>query len=222
MHWLRYLKGQLVWASKVCYNKYSGRVPSRSFEHRYSVQRNRNCNGEEVVLHPYRRLYDREGCHHLSKRRHCILWNGSGFPSTYRKGPQECTGILEDIWRISTNASVDAGDRYCDAAGNTIRVRRFTQGQLVSDQLVRLRRSHRGVRPFGVSLLVAGWDISSGPTLYQVDPSGSYWAWKASAIGKNMVNAKTFLEKRSVSCLALAATLSDCFKYPASTDTTMT
>jgi 20S proteasome subunit alpha 2 len=30
----------------------------------------------------------------------------------------------------------------------------------------------------------------------QVDPSGSYFAWKASAIGKNMVNAKTFLEKR--------------------------
>ena len=52
-----------------------------------------------------------------------------------------------------------------------------------------------GVRPFGVSLLVAGMD-ESGPTLYQVDPSGSYWAWKASAIGKNMVNAKTFLEKR--------------------------
>ncbi|KAF9936687.1 Proteasome subunit alpha type-2 [Modicella reniformis] len=32
--------------------------------------------------------------------------------------------------------------------------------------------------------------------LYQVDPSGSYWPWKATAIGKNMVNAKTFLEKR--------------------------
>jgi hypothetical protein len=26
--------------------------------------------------------------------------------------------------------------------------------------------------------------------------TGSYWAWKASAIGKNMVNGKTFLEKR--------------------------
>eukprot|EP01119_Soliformovum_irregulare_P008109 TRINITY_DN20_c0_g1_i2.p1 TRINITY_DN20_c0_g1~~TRINITY_DN20_c0_g1_i2.p1 ORF type:complete len:235 (+),score=56.31 TRINITY_DN20_c0_g1_i2:88-792(+) len=52
-----------------------------------------------------------------------------------------------------------------------------------------------GVRPFGVSLLIAGFD-DSGPHLYQVDPSGSYWAWKASAIGKNMVNAKTFLEKR--------------------------
>lgn len=45
-------------------------------------------------------------------------------------------------------------------------------------------------------MLVAGWDTHRGPSLYQVDPSGSYWAWKASAIGKNMVNAKTFLEKR--------------------------
>jgi 20S proteasome subunit alpha 2 len=46
-----------------------------------------------------------------------------------------------------------------------------------------------------VSLLIAGTD-STGHSLYQVDPSGTYWAWKASAIGKNMVNAKTFLEKR--------------------------
>ena len=53
-----------------------------------------------------------------------------------------------------------------------------------------------GVRPFGVSLLVAGFDGQEGPKLYQVDPSGSYFAWKASALGKNGVNARTFLEKR--------------------------
>merc|ERR1712167_227749 len=52
-----------------------------------------------------------------------------------------------------------------------------------------------GVRPFGISLLLAGFD-HNGPQLFQIDPSGSYFAWKASAIGKNMVNAKTFLEKR--------------------------
>eukprot|EP00916_Digyalum_oweni_P015014 GHVL01024518.1.p1 GENE.GHVL01024518.1~~GHVL01024518.1.p1 ORF type:complete len:157 (+),score=29.02 GHVL01024518.1:326-796(+) len=52
-----------------------------------------------------------------------------------------------------------------------------------------------GVRPFGLSLLVAGYD-EHGPHLYQVDPSGAYFGWKASVIGKNMVNAKTFLEKR--------------------------
>jgi len=52
-----------------------------------------------------------------------------------------------------------------------------------------------GVRPFGVSLLVCGVD-HDGPQLYQIDPSGSFWAWKAAAIGKNATNAKTFLEKR--------------------------
>eukprot|EP01083_Nonionella_stella_P021241 58896_1 len=52
-----------------------------------------------------------------------------------------------------------------------------------------------GVRPFGVSLLMAGYD-DQGPQLLQIDPSGSFWAWKASAIGKNMQNASTFLEKR--------------------------
>jgi len=52
-----------------------------------------------------------------------------------------------------------------------------------------------GVRPFGVSLLICGWD-DDVPSLFQCDPSGSYFAWKATAIGKNFVNGKTFLEKR--------------------------
>ena len=52
-----------------------------------------------------------------------------------------------------------------------------------------------GVRPFGVSLMIAGSD-DNGPQLYQVDPSGAFFGWKASAIGKNFANAKTFLERR--------------------------
>lgn len=54
-----------------------------------------------------------------------------------------------------------------------------------------------GIRPFGVSLLVGGYDPHSEVfQLYQVDPSGSYFPWKATAIGKTSVSAKTFLEKR--------------------------
>ncbi len=52
-----------------------------------------------------------------------------------------------------------------------------------------------GVRPFGVSCLVAGYD-DDGPQLFQVDPSGSSFGWKATAIGKNYISAKNFLEKR--------------------------
>jgi len=54
-----------------------------------------------------------------------------------------------------------------------------------------------GVRPFGVSLLVAGWDEDEQRSyLYQCDPSGAFFAWKATAMGKNHTNGKTFLEKR--------------------------
>jgi 20S proteasome subunit alpha 2 len=86
-----------------------------------------------------------------------------------------------------------------------------------------------GVRPYGVSMLIAGWDEGiepeeeeieedkgdkmdedgekkrskktggihkGGPMLYQVDPTGSYFPWKATAIGKSATKAKTFLEKR--------------------------
>eukprot|EP00800_Vazella_pourtalesii_P010820 TRINITY_DN26322_c0_g1_i1.p1 TRINITY_DN26322_c0_g1~~TRINITY_DN26322_c0_g1_i1.p1 ORF type:complete len:247 (+),score=59.98 TRINITY_DN26322_c0_g1_i1:42-743(+) len=53
----------------------------------------------------------------------------------------------------------------------------------------------RQVRPFGVSLLIAGWN-QDRPYLFQCDPSGAYFPWKATALGKNYINGKTFLEKR--------------------------
>jgi len=52
-----------------------------------------------------------------------------------------------------------------------------------------------GVRPFGVSLLICGWDDEK-PYLVQCDPSGAYFPWKATAMGKNFISGKTFLEKR--------------------------
>lgn len=56
-----------------------------------------------------------------------------------------------------------------------------------------------GVRPFGISLLVIGYDEDK-PRLYQVDPSGAYFSWYATAIGKNYISGKAFLEKVVLAC----------------------
>jgi len=52
------------------------------------------------------------------------------------------------------------------------------------------------VRPFGISTLVAGFNNKDKPELYQTDPSGTYYAWKATAIGKNAKSVIDFLEKK--------------------------
>jgi len=59
-----------------------------------------------------------------------------------------------------------------------------------------------GIRPYGVSMLIAGYD-HDGPHLYQIDPTGAYFGWKATAIGRNMVGLKNFLEKRYADTIEL-------------------
>jgi len=51
-----------------------------------------------------------------------------------------------------------------------------------------------GKRPYGVGLLVAGFD-ENGPHLFQTCPSGHYYEYFAMAIGGRSTSAKTYLEK---------------------------
>ena len=50
-----------------------------------------------------------------------------------------------------------------------------------------------GARPFGVSLIIAG--IADGePRLYETDPSGTPYEWKALAVGSDRAEIREFLE----------------------------
>jgi len=51
-----------------------------------------------------------------------------------------------------------------------------------------------GRRPFGVGLLVAGYD-EQGPHIYQTCPSANYFDCKAMAIGARLQSARTYLER---------------------------
>lgn len=54
---------------------------------------------------------------------------------------------------------------------------------------------HGGLRPYGVSLLYAGWDDVNGYQLFMSNPSGNYSGWKATSIGNNNSTAQTVLKQ---------------------------
>lgn len=70
-------------------------------------------------------------------------------------------------------------------------------GRLVSmigDKSQTKTQNSSGKRPYGVGLLVAGFD-EQGPHLFQTCPSGNYFEYYAMAIGGRSTSAKTYLEK---------------------------
>lgn len=68
----------------------------------------------------------------------------------------------------------------------------------ITRELATLMQSYtqgRGRRPFGLSVVIAGFDLDGSPHLYLTDPAGAYHEWTACAIGRNDKTVKEYLEK---------------------------
>jgi proteasome alpha subunit len=63
----------------------------------------------------------------------------------------------------------------------------------ISD-LMQLYSQYGGVRPFGVAFLLGGVD-EKGPQLFEIDPSSTFYGWKAHAIGRGAPEALKLLRK---------------------------
>ncbi len=59
--------------------------------------------------------------------------------------------------------------------------------------LMQVYTQYGGIRPFGVSLLIAG--VDSEPRLFEAEPSGAMTAYKADSIGANKKEVDELLEK---------------------------
>ena len=70
--------------------------------------------------------------------------------------------------------------------------------ELLAQRLCDLKQGYTqfgGLRPFGVSLLYAGYDPHYQFQLYHSDPSGNYSGWKATCIGANNGTAQSLLKQ---------------------------
>jgi proteasome alpha subunit len=61
--------------------------------------------------------------------------------------------------------------------------------------LMQVYTQYGGIRPFGVSLLIAGVD-DIGPKLFEAEPSGAMTAYKADSIGANKKEVDEYLESK--------------------------
>ncbi len=61
--------------------------------------------------------------------------------------------------------------------------------------LMQVYTQYGGIRPFGVSLLIAGVD-HQGPKLFEAEPSGAMTAYKADSIGVHKKEVDEILEKK--------------------------
>lgn len=104
-----------------------------------------------------------------------------------------CTvaGITADA-NILINYGRLAAQRYMYAYQESIPVENLVKDLCDTKQGY---TQYGGMRPFGVSLLYAGWDEYHGFQLYHSDPSGNYGGWKATAIGANNQGAQSLLKQ---------------------------
>jgi proteasome alpha subunit len=66
---------------------------------------------------------------------------------------------------------------------------------------------HAGVRPFGVSTILAGVD-NTGSRILTTDPSGAYRGYKATAVGRKNEDANALLEKKYLETMTLNESIS--------------
>ena len=120
----------------------------------------------------------------------------------------QTTGITQKIFQVDFHVGIAAAGYIPDARIQVDSARFFSQGnRMTYDESVEIAtvakyladQSHQftqysGVRPNGVSLIIAGID-QKGESIYVTDPSGTYVQYAAVAIGAGSDDVNEFLEK---------------------------
>lgn len=145
----------------------------------------------------------------------------------------QISDMAQKIFQIDDHVGVAAAGYIPDARSQVDNARFFSQSnRMIYDEAVEVETiakhladqcqqytQYAGVRPFGVALILGGV-VNKRPQLYLTDPSGTYIAYDAIAIGSGSDQVTSFLEKSYRDDLSLndAAVLAAAGIYIASED----
>lgn len=73
-------------------------------------------------------------------------------------------------------------------------------------EYIQMHTQLAGTRPFGTALLIGGFN--DHPKLFETDPSGSFWEYKATAIGENSDQVRSLFAKKYKDDLSLEDAIS--------------
>ena len=163
-----------------------------------------------VVFSPDGRLFQVEYAREAVKKGTTavgiVYKDGVVFATTRKKSNVVVGG--EKISKIDDHIAVASAGLVADARVLIDMARiRAQQNRLLYDEPISIRAmakfvadrqqlytQYAGVRPYGVSLLIGGYDVA--PALFETDPSGVVIETKARAIGRNSEKINEFFEKQ--------------------------
>lgn len=140
-------------------------------------------------------------CVGLRSKQHAMI-------AAFKRSPSELASHQQKLFKIDDHMGIAIAGLIADARTLSRYMRneclnhRFVfetpmnTGRLVAQvaDKSQLYTQASEARPYGVGLLVAGFD-KTGPHIYQALPSGVYYEYKAQAMGARSQSCKTYLEK---------------------------
>jgi 20S proteasome subunit alpha 6 len=143
-------------------------------------------------------------CAGLRSKTHAVL-------VAFKRSADELASYQEKLFKIDNHMAIAISGLTADARflckhmrteclnhdfvyGGTLQTGRLVNQVADMHQRCTQDASYKRGRPFGVGLLVIGYD-KTGPHVYQTCPSANYYEYKAQAIGARSQSAKTYLER---------------------------